>query len=96
MISNAVFITTMACLALGLFVMGELQFLAPYRRLLADQYALAIASYVALFFFNVLAAVLSVVRTLLLKETGRKLAHLERQLEGDLSGSVALARRNRK
>ena len=45
MIANALFATTACFLAIGLFLMGECQFLIPYRQLLWEQYATPIATF---------------------------------------------------
>lgn len=90
---NALFITTLLLMALGLFLMQECQFLIPYRSLLFQRYGSVIALFSAALFVNVFAAVYLVCRKVFLKDTGRKLAHLEKQLRTETSLSEELSRR---
>ncbi len=80
MIANAVFITTIVFLALGIFCLQECQFLIPYRHVVFVRYGSMIAGFAAVLFLNIFAAVYTVCRAFFLKDTGRKLAHLEKQL----------------
>jgi hypothetical protein len=80
MIANAVFITTLIFLAIGIFLLQECQFLIPYRHVLFIKYGSVILGYAAALFVNLLAGVYMICRTFFLKDTGRKLAHLEKQL----------------
>lgn len=93
MVTNALFATTILFLALGLFLMGECRYLIAYRALLIDQYAPWIGMYAACLFVNVFAVIYSVTRWLFLKDTGRKLAHLEKQLRSGPSILAELSRR---
>ena len=80
MIANAIFGASVISIAVVVFVVGELSFLAPYRDLLFYRYGKIISWYFALVFLNLCAAVYVVRRKLLLKDTGKKLAHVEKQL----------------
>jgi hypothetical protein len=93
--ANAIFITTVFTLALALWLMGECRFLVPYRHLIFGQYGRALALFVGAFFLNVGALVYLTCRKVFLKDTGRKLAHLEKQLHTDAGISADLARRLR-
>jgi hypothetical protein len=93
MVGNAFFTSTVLLLALGLYLLGECRFLIPYRGLLWDQYGAAIAVFATALFVNVFAAVYMLGRKLFLKDTGRKLAHLEKQLHTGESLSEELSRR---
>ena len=93
MLANSFFLTTIIFLAAGLLAMQECQFLIPYRRLLAVKYGEAIAFFAMALFVNIFAAVYFLSRKLFLKDTGRKLAHLERQLRTGESISEELSRR---
>ena len=90
---NALFITTLFLMALGLFLMQACQFLIPYRSLLFQQYGTPLGLFAAALFVNVFAAVYLVCRKVFLKDTGRKLAHLDRQLRTDTDLSEDLSRR---
>jgi hypothetical protein len=92
---NALFITTIFLMAMGLWLLQECQFLVPYRALLVQQYASTIAAFAAALFVNVFAGVYLVCRKVFLKDTGRKLAHLEKQLRTGASISDELAARLR-
>lgn len=78
-------------MALGIFLLQELQFLVPYKAPLLGPYSGAIAAFAAALFLNVFAAVYLAGRALFLKDTGRKLVHLEKQLRTDRSISEELA-----
>ena len=79
MIANALILTIALLLALGFWLMGELKFLIPYRHILVHQYGVVIFASVATLFTNVFAAVFSIQRKFFLKDTGRKLTHIDKQ-----------------
>ena len=93
MLGNTLLLTTVIMLGLAFFLMGECQFLIPYRHLLLEKYGGNIALFAAALFVNVLAALYAIGRKLFLKDTGRKLAHLEKQLRTGASISEELSRR---
>ena len=80
MVTNVFFATTILFMAIGFLLLDQCRFLIPYRTLLLQQYGTQILLFAAVLFINVYAAVYFGVRKLLLKETGRKLAHVEKQL----------------
>jgi len=92
---NAFFIASLFMLALGLWLLGECRFLVPYRALIVGPYLTPILTFVAALYVNVFAAIYLIGRTLFLKDTGRKLAHLEKQLRTGSSISDELAERLR-
>jgi hypothetical protein len=79
MIANALILTIALLLALGFWLMGELTFLIPYRHILVHQYGAVILAWVSVLFVNVFAAVYAIQRKFFLKDTGRKLAHIDKQ-----------------
>jgi len=81
MIANALLITIAFVLAYGFWLMGELKFMAAYKTLLLHAYGQWICISAATLFFNVFGAVLLLQRKFLLKNTGRKLSHLDRQFQ---------------
>jgi hypothetical protein len=81
MIANALLITIAFLLAYGFWLMGELKFMASYKSVLLHAYGEWIAASIAILFFNVFGAVLLLQRKFLLKNTGRKLSHLDRQFQ---------------
>ena len=93
MVANAFFITTLILMVLGIYLLQECQFLIPYRSLLWHRYGQSIALYWAFLFLNLFAAVYATGRKAFLKDTGRKLAHLEKQLRTGPSISEELSER---
>lgn len=93
MIGNTFLATTVIFLALAFFLMEECQFLIPYRHLIFSKYGRVLALFGAALFVNVFAAVYVTCRKVFLKDTGRKLAHLEKQLRTGASISEELSRR---
>jgi hypothetical protein len=85
MIANTLVITIALLLALAFWLMGELKFLIPYRAFLMHEYGPVILGYVGVLSVNLFALLFSVNRRFFLKDTGRKLSHLDKQLrEGEL------------
>ena len=80
MIANAAFLAAMVLLLLTFSVLGPLGFLAPYKGLIVAQYLWVIVGALVIVFLNVFALFYLIARGLFLKETGRKLAHVEKQL----------------
>jgi len=80
MAANALIITIALLLALGFWLLGELKFLIPYRRVLLDHYGSILLLWLAVLFVNVFAAVYVIQRKFLLKDTGRKLSHVDTQV----------------
>jgi len=93
MIANAVFATTIIFLAIGLCLLQGCRFLIPYRHVLFVKYGWALSCFGAALFVNLLAGIWWFCRILFLKDTGRKLAHLEKQLRGRESILEELGRR---
>ncbi len=80
MIANVLLITIAILIALGFWLMGELKFFVPYKLILWRAYATPILVYVAVLAANVFATAFVLIRKLFLKDTGRKLTHLDKQL----------------
>jgi hypothetical protein len=80
MIANALILTVAFLLALGFWLMGELKFLIPYRHILIHRYAGVILPWIAVLFVNLFAAVYTIQRKFFLKDTGRKLTHVDNQV----------------
>jgi len=83
MIANALFLTVAIVLAYGFWLLEELKFMAPYKAVLFRAYGHTILLAVAVLFLNVFGAALAINRKFLLKDTGRKLTHLDRQFQID-------------
>jgi hypothetical protein len=92
MIANTAFLAALTLFLLAAWLAGELSFLAPYKAVLFRLHGVAIAMGALIIFFNLCAAYYAVARWLFLRDTGRKLAHLDGQLitadglHHDLSG----------
>lgn len=95
MIAQAFMLTATLMLALMFGLMQACPFLIPYRRLLLEQYGPTIAFWATVLFVNVFAGVYTVGRTLFLKDTGHKLAHLEKQIRAGHSVAEDLTDRLR-
>ena len=83
MIANALFLTVAMLLAYGFWLLEELKFMAPYKMVLLHAYGGTLLIAVAVLFLNVFGAALAVNRKFFLKDTGRKLSHLDRQFQVD-------------
>ena len=85
MIANALIVTIALLLALGFWLMGELKFLIPYRHVLLHQCGGVLLQWFTMLFVNVFTGVYALERKFFLKDTGRKLSHLDKQaLAGQL------------
>ena len=80
MIANTLFAATGLTLALLFFLGDQLRFLIPYRFLLVHQYETAILVMVTVLFVNLTGGLFTFGRRFFLKDTGRKLAHFDREL----------------
>jgi hypothetical protein len=80
MIANSAFLAAMVLVLLVFWLLGQVPFLAPYKALLSGQYFWLIVGAAVVVFVNLFAAVYGLTRALFLKDTGRKLAHVDRQL----------------
>lgn len=81
MIGNSAFIAGMLLLVACFATVEQVTFLAPYKRLLFDRYWAWLLGFLGVLYLNLFAGCYLLSRRLFLKETGRKLAHLERQLQ---------------
>jgi len=80
MIANAIFAAAILVLGLFFFLMTQLRFLIPYRSLLLQRYGPSILLFACVLFLNMTAALFTLGRRFFLKDTGRKLAHFDREL----------------
>jgi len=79
MIANALLLTIAILLAYGFWLMDQLKFMAPYKAVIFHAYGSALLTAIAALFLNVFAAFLAINRRFFLKDTGRKLSHLDKQ-----------------
>lgn len=80
MVANALIVTIALLLALGFWLLDELKFLIPYRHILFHQYGTVLLLSLAALFVNIFAAVYAIQRKFFLKDTGRKLSHVDTQV----------------
>ena len=80
MIANVALLAALTTFLLTAWLAGELTFLAPYKAGLFRRHGLWIGGGVVVVFLNLCAVYYGVARWLFLREAGRKLSHLDRQL----------------
>ena len=80
MIANTVLATIAILLAVGFWLLGELKFLVPYRRVLLQEYGGVLLLWLTVLFVNAFAAIYALQRKFFLKDTGRKLSHVDTQV----------------
>ena len=80
MIANASFLAGLTTIILAAWLAAELSFLAPYKAAIFRTYGLHIVVGVVLVFVNLLGTYYLVARWLFLRDAGRKLTHIDRQL----------------
>jgi hypothetical protein len=93
MIANSAFLAAMVLLVAGFLVLEQLSFLTPYKSLIVQRYLWPIVGAVAVVFVNLVAVCYVAGRRLFLTETGRKLAHVEKQLQAGDTIVLDLAER---
>ena len=79
MVANALLLSLASLLAIAFYLMGELKFLVPYRAFLFREYGWALAAFFGALFLNFFAGAFVLIRKFLLKDTGRKLSHIDKQ-----------------
>ena len=80
MTKNAFILTVVIFLAMGLALLDECRFLIPYRMLIIHKYGAPIIMFSAGLFVNVFTGLYLLLRKISLKDTGRKLSHLDKQI----------------
>jgi len=80
MIANAAFLAALVTFVAVGWLAAELTYLAPYKAGIFRQHGTVIAVCVTTLFFNLCALFYNVGRWLFLRDAGRKLSHLDRQL----------------
>ena len=79
MIANALIITIAILLGYGFWLLDQLKFMARYKAVLYHAYGPTILIFLAVLFVNLFGAALAINRRFFLKNTGRKLSHLDKQ-----------------
>ena len=83
MIPNVAFLAALTLFLLAAWLAGELAFLAPHKGLLFRQHGWTIGAAALLVFLNLCAFYYLMARWLFLRDTGRKLTHVDQQLATD-------------
>jgi hypothetical protein len=78
--ANAAFLAALTVFLLVGWIAGELRFLVPYKVILFREHAALIVGAILIIFLDLTATFYSVARWLFLRDTGRKLLHVDRQL----------------
>ena len=80
MVANVAFLAALTTFLAVAWLAGELSFLAPFKAGLFRHHGLTIGVAITVLFFNLCAAYYSIARWLFLRDAGRKLTHMDRQL----------------
>jgi len=79
MIANALLFTIVILLGYGFWLLEQLKFMARYKAVLFHAYGITILVFLAVLSVNLFGAALAIGRRFFLKNTGRKLSHLDKQ-----------------
>lgn len=93
MIRSSAFMAVVVVAAGIIWLLGELDFLAPHRSQILKNYGYLIGAFLGMFTVNLFGLILTINRRLFLRDTGRKLAHVEKQLRTGSSISEELTQR---
>jgi hypothetical protein len=80
-IANALLLTLALFLAYGFWLLDQLKFMARYKSVLFHTYSTTLLACAGVLFLNVFAAAFTLQRRFFLKDTGRKLSHLDKQFQ---------------
>ena len=80
MIANAAFLAALVVFLFVGWLASELTFLAPYKATLFHRHAEVLGGGILLLFLNFCALFYGISRWLFLRDAGRKLTHVDRQL----------------
>jgi hypothetical protein len=80
MIQNTAFLAALTTFLLAAWLAGELIFLAPYKALLFRRHGVVIGVGTLLVFVHLSAFYYALARWLFLRDTGRKLTHVDQQI----------------
>jgi hypothetical protein len=80
LIANVAFLAAITTFLALAWLAGELSFLAPYKAGIFRHHGVIIGLLIAALFLNLCAAYYGIARWLFLRDAGRKLSHMDRQL----------------
>jgi hypothetical protein len=93
MVGNALLATCVVLLAAAFALLGECRCLIPYRLYIIREYGTVLVAFTAVLALNLFGGFYLASRALFLKDTGRKLAHIEKQIRRGRSIVADLADR---
>jgi hypothetical protein len=79
-LANVAFLAALTTFLAVAWLAGELSFLAPYKSGIFRHHGVTIGLAIMVLFLNLCAAFYGVARWLFLRDAGRKLSHMDRQL----------------
>ena len=79
MIANSLLFTIVILMGYGFWLLDQLKFMARYKAVLYHAYGTEILIFLTVLFLNLFGAALVISRRFFLKNTGRKLSHLDKQ-----------------
>jgi Na+/phosphate symporter len=82
MIASPLLFTLVILIACLFWLMGELKFLVPYKWVIFHQYGTLLLAWLGILFVNLFAAIYWIQRKFFLKDSGRKLRHIDNQARG--------------
>ena len=82
MIASPLLFTLVILIACLFWLMGELNFFVPYKWLIFHQYGTLLLAWLGILFVNLFAAIYWIQRKFFLKDSGRKLRHIDNQASG--------------
>ena len=80
MIANSAFLAAVTTFLMVAWLAGELSYLSPYKTALFRLHGIQLAVAIVLLFLNLCGLYYGIARVLFVRDTGRKLKHLDRQL----------------
>ena len=95
MIANVTIITLVLFLVIAFTLLERLRFLAPFRKVILATHQEVIVGYLLLLFFNIFGILFIVYRQFFFKDTGKKLKHLEKQLDSEATDLITELDRDR-
>jgi len=80
MVANVAFLAALTTFLAVAWMAGELSFLAPFKAGLFRHHGVTIGVVITVLFLNLCGVYYGIARWLFLRDAGRKLAHMDRQL----------------
>ncbi|MEW5980634.1 MAG: hypothetical protein AB1898_33085 [Acidobacteriota bacterium] len=94
MIANVTIVTLVLFLVIGFTLLERLRFLAPFRDAILASHQDVVFGFLALLFCNLFGVLFMIYRKFFFKDTGKKLTHLEKQLDSEQQNLITELDRN--